>query len=179
MNENWPATTNGNPTQEVELEPEHIVGEAREAAREREDRDAEDHARNDERREHCKRDRRLAAKGRALEQERVHRADPDGEHRHPSRDDNARPDRGQQRAIREKPDATAGRVADEPVEREPPPWRRRIVGVVEREQRDDGERQEQEHEERRYIAGNGIALDGPRGNDGIMSGALRRRNAAR
>ena len=40
-----------------------------------------------------------------------------------------------------------------------PPRRRRIVGVVEREHCDDRERQEQEHEERRHISGDGVALE--------------------
>ena len=46
--------------QDIPIEPENIVGQLRDAAREREDRDAEDHAGNDQRGQHENGQRLLA-----------------------------------------------------------------------------------------------------------------------
>ena len=134
--------------QKVEVPGEQIVGEVGEAAREREDRDPEDHAWDHERREHHQRDQLLAAKPRAFEQERIAGADEYREQRDPKGDEAARCDAAHQFGVLKKSDPASPRAAGEPIERESAPRRRGIRRIVEGEYRDDGERQEQEREKR-------------------------------
>src|SRR5204862_8307446 len=75
----------------------------------------------------------------------------DRQHRHPARDDGAGADALEQGRITEQPDASAA-APDEPVQSKSAPRRRGIVRIVEREHRDDDQRNEQEYEESAYVS---------------------------
>jgi hypothetical protein len=132
----------------------------------RQDRDAQDHARDHQRREHHQRQRLLAREVGALQQEGVGATDQHRQQRDPGWPRRRWSTGCPAGTVGKQAGALGAGIADEPVQREAAPGRRRVGRVIEGEHRHHHQRQEQEGEEQQRVDHGADAQPGGAGQRG-------------